>query len=232
MIAQTGPANNTTDYTFNDLDQLTAISGPNNTASYFYDPLGNRVSQTVNNASTNFQTVTTNFQIDPIGLGNVVAAFSGTGVYHNNSGLLAHYTYGLGLVSQVGATGAAAYYDFGRTGNAIGITNAAGSCVDRYSYLPSAGRPSSQPAITNPFTYVGQFGVTGDGSGLLHMGFRNFDPVNGQFISNDPLGLGGGDGNVRRYVGNEPIVLTDSSGLGDSIPAGVSFRGFWAVSGN
>ena len=79
LIATTDPSNNTTIYTFNDLNQLTAVSGPGLTASYFYDPLGNRVSQTVNGA-------TTNFQIDPTGLGNVVAAFSGTGVYNNSGG--------------------------------------------------------------------------------------------------------------------------------------------------
>ena len=32
-----------------------------------------------------------------------------------------------------------------------------------------------------------------DGSGTLAMGFREYDPATGQFLSNDPLGLAGGD---------------------------------------
>ena len=85
----------TTTYAFNALNELTGVTGPGLAAAYFYDPLGNRVSQTVNGA-------TTNFQIDPAGPG-VVAAFGGSGVYNNGGGLLAHYTFGLGLTSQVDA---------------------------------------------------------------------------------------------------------------------------------
>ena len=212
LIAQTDSSNHTTNYTFNDLDQLTAINGPNNTASYFYDPLGNRVSQTVDNASTNFQTVTTNFQFDPIGLGNVVAAFSGTGVYNNSGGLLAHYTYGLGLTSQVSAAGAASYYDFGLTGNTIGITNAAGSYVNRYSYLPFGGTTAVAATVPNLFTFVGQFGVTSQIASLTRMGLRTYDTTTGQFVSADPLGLGGGDFNLRRYVTNDPLTRVDPDG--------------------
>ena len=116
LIAATSPNNQTTNYSFNDLNQLTAVSGPGLTASYAYDPLGNRVSQNINGAVTNFQ-------IDPAGLGNVVAAFSGTGVY-SNTGAPVHYTYGLSLVNQVTSAGAANYYDFSLTGNTVGITGA------------------------------------------------------------------------------------------------------------
>ena len=71
LIAQT-VGGSTTTYTFNELNQLTAVNGPGLTASYGYDPLGNLISQTVNG-------VTTNFQIDPAGLGNVVATLATAG---------------------------------------------------------------------------------------------------------------------------------------------------------
>src|SRR5207244_1921002 len=58
LVAATDPSHNTMNDTFNDLNQLTAVSGPGLSASYFYDPIGNRVAQTLNGA-------TTNFQIDP-----------------------------------------------------------------------------------------------------------------------------------------------------------------------
>ena len=57
----------TTNYTFNVLNQLTAVNGPGLTASYRVRSARQpSSSQTING-------VTTNFQIDPTGLGNVVA---------------------------------------------------------------------------------------------------------------------------------------------------------------
>jgi RHS repeat-associated protein len=208
LIAQTDPSNNTTNCTFNDLNQLTAVNGSSLSASYFYDPLGNLVSQTVSGT-------TTNFQIDPIRLGNVVGAFGGTGVYNNSGGLSAHYTYGLGLVSQVSAGGAAGYYDFGLTGSTIGITSSAGTYVNRYSYLPFGAATTLSATLPNPFTFVGRFGVTTRADALLHMGFRAYDTATGRFVSKDPLGLAGGDTNTRRYAANDPVNRVDPMGLAE-----------------
>ena len=42
---------------------------------------------------------------------------------------------------------------------------------------------------------------------------RWYDPAVGRFISEDPMGFGGGDTNVNRYVGNGSTNATDPSGL-------------------
>ncbi|MGO9920864.1 MAG: RHS repeat-associated core domain-containing protein, partial [Isosphaeraceae bacterium] len=172
--------------------------------------LGEQVSQTVNGA-------TTNYQIDPTGLGYIVAAFSGAGVYNNSGGLVGHYTYGLGLVSQVAPGAAASYYDFDLTGNTIGITNAAGNYVNSYAYLPFGQATTIRATTTNGFTFVGQFGVTAIAGGLLSMRFRVYDPITGQFLSNDPLGVAS-DTNFRRYASNSPTDLIDPSGLCFDLP--------------
>ena len=181
------------------MDELTGVNGPGQTATYTYDPLGNRNSQTVNGT-------TTQFLIDPAGLGDVASTYSGSG------SLIAHYTYGFGLTSQVSASGSAAYYDFNLTGNTVGITGAAGSYVNKYSYLPFGQTTTVTATLANPFTFVGQFGVMQDGSSLFNMQAREYSPVTGQFLSNDPLGLAGGDGNVRRYVANSPVNAVDPEG--------------------
>ena len=188
----------TTNYSYDQESRLTGVSGPGVTATYAYDPLGNRFSATVNG-------VTTQSLIDG---GNVASQYDGSG--H----LIAHYTQGLGLVSQVDAGNSAAFYDFDAIGDAVGITNASGIYVNQYSYLPFGETTViGTPQLNNPFTFVGQFGVTSDASGTFDMRYRNYDPSTGQFLSNDPLGTLGTDTNIRRYAANEPTNATDPVGL-------------------
>ncbi len=214
LTAQT-TAGSTTTYSYNGLDELTGATGAGLTASYTYDPLGNRNSQTVNG-------VTTQFLIDPSGLGDVVSTYTGSG------SLTAHYTAGLGLVSQVSASGSAAYYDFNLTGDTVGITGATGSYVNKYSYLPFGQTTTSSDTLANPFTFVGEYGVMQDSTTLFSMGAREYSATTGQFLSNDPLGLNGGDVNIRRYVGNNPIGAVDPAGTDELhlVPGSHSDRGF------
>jgi RHS repeat-associated protein len=198
LISQSDPGG-TTNYLYNELDQLTAVNGPGLSTSYSYDAIGNRNSQTVNG-------VTTEFEIDPA-LGAPVASF-GTG-----GALTAHFTYGLGLTSQVSASGTAAYYDFNNIGSTIGITGTNGTYVNQYSYLPFGQTTTIAAALANPFTFVGQAGVMNDGSGTFAMRARQLDPSTGQFVSNDPLGFAGGGPNVRTYAANDPVQLIDPTGL-------------------
>jgi RHS repeat-associated protein len=51
-------------------------------------------------------------------------------------------------------------------------------------------------AVTQPFKYVGQYGVMVEPNGLYYMRARYYDPSLGRFISEDPAGFGGGDVNL------------------------------------
>uniref|UniRef100_UPI0032201F2F RHS repeat-associated core domain-containing protein n=1 Tax=Thermogutta sp. TaxID=1962930 RepID=UPI0032201F2F len=44
---------------------------------------------------------------------------------------------------------------------------------------------------------------------------RWYDAHVGRWLSEDPIGFNGGDGNLYRYVKNRPIMSTDPSGKGD-----------------
>jgi RHS repeat-associated protein len=57
-----------------------------------------------------------------------------------------------------------------------------------------------------------------DATALQHNLFRWYDPALGQWLSEDPLGFGAGDENVRRYVGNKVVNSIDPSGLQDPQP--------------
>jgi RHS repeat-associated protein len=188
-----------TGYTFDDENRLVNSTGPDGVWSYGFEALGFRTSATHDG-------IQTDYLIDPAGLGDVVAE-------HGPGGLIAHYTHGLGLASRTAANGSSVYFDFDATGNVVGLTNNTGAYVNRYSYLPFGETTVLASAVTNPFTFVGEFGVMTAGGGLQHMRLRYYDPTSGQFVSNDPIGVGGGDLNLRRYVANQPTTYVDPLGL-------------------
>ena len=184
LIAQT-VGGSTTTYTFNELNELTAVSGPGLTASYGYDPLGNLISQTVNG-------VTTNYQIDPTGLGNVVATFSGSG----------NLTGPLHLRPRSGQPGQRHRQSPAITTSTLRHRRSAsrapqGSYVNQYSYLPFGQATTISAAVANPFTFVGQSGVTTRWDRQSrYAGSRVRPDRPGSSCQHDPLGLGGGDTNL------------------------------------
>ncbi|MHB1558088.1 MAG: RHS repeat-associated core domain-containing protein, partial [Isosphaeraceae bacterium] len=199
----------TTSYTYNSLNQLVGVQTPTDTWGYQYDALGNVIATTHNGQT--IQDV-----VDPTGTGSLVAQLSSSGA------LQAGYAYGLGLVSQSTPT-STNYYEFDTLGSTAGLTTAgstAGTSTElaSYSYLPFGGLLSSSGGASNPFTFVGQYGVTSGAGGLDTMGARTYDPATGQFLTNDPTGLAGGDTNLRIYAGNSPLDLIDPSGDSGQAP--------------
>ncbi|MFI5457017.1 MAG: RHS repeat-associated core domain-containing protein, partial [Isosphaerales bacterium] len=209
LVSESDASGTTTD-AYNSLNQLVSVTSPTGSWQYEYDALGDLVS-TIQNGQ-----VTDNL-VDPTGLGNVV------GQYQQGSGgalsLLANYTYGLGLVSQSPSGGGTNSYAFDGLGSTVGLTNAAGAAVSSFSYLPYGGVLASTGTSTNsaggpsnPFTFVGQFGVASNGSGLDAMGARSYDPAIGQFTTQDPLGASAGESNLYEYAGNSPTNAIDPTG--------------------
>jgi RHS repeat-associated protein len=65
----------------------------------------------------------------------------------------------------------------------------------------------------SPFLWIGRWGYYYDAStGTVHVRRRDENPVTGQWISEDPVGLGP-DVNPRRYAWNNSINAVDPSGL-------------------
>jgi RHS repeat-associated protein len=199
LISETNAAGTST-YSYDVENRLVQAITPEGTWEYEYDALGNRRA-TVHNGQR------TEFLLDPAGLINVVAQYDGAG------GLLANYTYGLGLVSETDALARRAYYAFDAIGSTSELTDAAGAVLNSYAYDPFGGSLYESALIANPFQFVGQPGVMNEGNGLQFMRARFYDAERGRFVSEDPLGLQGGDINLYRYAGNNPISQVDPSGL-------------------
>jgi RHS repeat-associated protein len=189
----------TSTYTYDVENRLVQVVTPDGTWQYQYDGLGNRV-------ATVFNGERTEYLLDPTGLGNVVGEYNGSG------NLVANYTHGIGLVSQVNG-GNRNFYDADAIGSTVGLTANDGSYINRYSYLPFGEDLTKVEGVANPFEYVGQFGVMDEGNGLDFMRARFYNSSLGQFTSVDPIGLSGGDTNLYRYVFNSPNNVIDPSGL-------------------
>ena len=126
--------------------------------------------------------------------------------------LIANYTYGLGLVSQIDSSGTTAYYDFDAIGSTVGISSVGGTYVNTYRYLPFGETLSVVANVANPFEYVGQYGVMQTANGSYDMRARGYVSSIGRFLVIDPLGLRGGDYNMRRYADNSPVNEVDPTG--------------------
>lgn len=54
-------------------------------------------------------------------------------------------------------------------------------------------------------------------TGLYYYNARYYDPMEGRFVSKDPIGFDGGDVNLYAYVRNNPVNLKDPSGLSPAV---------------
>ena len=70
----------------------------------------------------------------------------------------------------------------------------------------------SDPSVDLAFGFTGRW--TDPETGLTHHLNRWLDPAIGKWLSNDPIGFGGGDANIQRYVLNNPLSFSDNTGFG------------------
>ncbi len=61
-----------------------------------------------------------------------------------------------------------------------------------------------------PFGFAG--GIYDHRTGLVRFGARDYDAVTGRWTCKDPIRFEGGDGNLYRYCGGDPVNLVDPSG--------------------
>lgn len=68
-------------------------------------------------------------------------------------------------------------------------------------------------------------------SGLQYNRSRWYDPRSGSWMGQDPIGFAGGDANLYRYVGNDPVNNTDPSGRALNLVAAGIGAGVGAIIG-
>lgn len=102
------------------------------------------------------------------------------------------------------------YYEQDGLGSVTSLTSSSGSVAQTYTYDSFGTTTTSSGSLTNFFRYTGrEFDAE---TGLFYYRARYYDPAGGRFLSNDPENFAA-DVNFYRYVGDDPVGLTDPSGL-------------------
>lgn len=163
------------------------------TAAYAYDALGRRVKRTQ---------------------GSDVQKYAHDGndvVLDDVNTTLTKYQNGRGIddkLKQV-TSGTSKFFLLNDLASSVGIANPGGTVTDTNSY-------DSFGNATNG-SFPGRYAFTGRErdslTGLQFSRARFYDPELGRFISEDPIGFGGGDINLYGYVWNNPLHFTDPMGL-------------------
>ena len=196
---------NTTTNTFDNYDNLTAVTGANPMTAE-YDAGGNRRNLNQNNQNTRYI-------LDILGMSKVLMETD------ESSGTVQHYyIYGAnGLICRLKPDATTTHYyhaDF--RGSIVAMTDANQTITHKYAYDPFGSLISKEEPTgdSNPFRYVGQYGVIQDATNRYFMRARYYDPSVGRFISEDPIAAA----NLYPYAGNNPINGIDPVGLFTSIP--------------
>jgi RHS repeat-associated protein len=95
------------------------------------------------------------------------------------------------------------------SGSTMALANSSGTLVTQYTYDPFGKTTFTGTASPNAAKYTGR---EDDGTGLYYYRARYYHPVLQRFMSEDPLGFGGGDVNLYGYVGNNSANLVDLNG--------------------
>jgi len=126
-------------------------------------------------------------------------------------------------VTLQGSAGTVTYALADNLGSVRDVVNTSSVVGDHIVYA-SGGLVTSE-SNTAIHRWAGYAGYHADvNTGLDYADHRWYDPAVGRWISEDPLGFGGGDSNVSRYVGNDVTNRVDPTGL-------TPFKPFIAYSG-
>lgn len=86
-----------------------------------------------------------------------------------------------------------------------------GEVLRRLRHDPDGNVLEDTAPWLHPLGFTG--GLAGDGTGLVHLGAREYDPGIARFTSRDPLLLAGGQLNFHAYAHDDPMNFVDPDGL-------------------
>ncbi len=191
----------TTTYTWDSRDRLISVSVPSGQKTTFlYDFVRNLIQQSDAGPTLN---LTQNFVLDDLtnvayiarSNGESVSVLAGRTMDQDFAAIHANGQVEYGLVDAVNSTIATADHN--------------GKLASSFSYEPFGKTTATS---TYPFQFTGRVPAT---AGLYYYRARYYCPSVGRFISEDPIGFGGGSTLLYEYAANNPLNRTDPNGKYD-----------------
>ncbi len=113
-------------------------------------------------------------------------------------------------LARIESGGVIRYYHADALGSIIALTDDLGQVKTQYNYSPFGETEILGEPSDNPFQYTGR---ENDNTGLYYYRARYYSPRLKRFVSEDLIGLFGGDVNYYVYVWNSPLRWIDPWGL-------------------
>ncbi|MDO8336431.1 MAG: RHS repeat-associated core domain-containing protein, partial [Candidatus Saccharibacteria bacterium] len=197
-IQRTADDNSAQTYSFNKANRLGSVSvNGTQTATYTYNPLGQRVLKTLANGSKEI------YHYDESG--QLIAVLDGAGV------TLREYIYWGNQQIALVNNGTIYYIHNDHLNTPQVMTNQSQQVVWMGDYEPFGKVAANATNSVEIFSrFPGQY--VDNETGLYYNYFRDYDPSIGRYIESDPIGLEGGI-NTYAYVGGNPLSYIDPHGL-------------------
>ncbi len=191
-----GPSGTTT-YSWDFENRLTGVTlpGSGGTVTFKYDPFGRRIYKSSSSATSIYAYDGDNLAEEANATGAAVARYMQSANVDEPLAMLRSNT---------------SYYEGDGLGSLTSLSNASGSLANNYTYDSFGNLVTSAGSLTNSFRYTGR--EFDSETALYYYRARYYDETSGRFLSEDPIGFGGGV-HFYAYVGNNPVGLVDPFGL-------------------
>lgn len=200
-LAQKESSAGITTYQWDYENRLTKVTMPDGTvAEYAYDPFGRRTEKKIADGSG---VKTTRYLYDKE---DILYETDETGAIQNR------YLHGPGIDEPLALIQGrdTYYYHADGLGSITAITDNRGKVIQDYQYDSYGNLHDQKNRIKQSYTYTGR--EWDRETGLYYYRARYYDPMEGRFVSRDPIGFEGGDFNLYGYVQSNPINAIDPFG--------------------